>query len=618
MNARKAPHRFSPRVFGMTLVFLAAAAQAGLGQQVSSGAGQGQTAQRPPAIGQTGQPAQAVAPGPGGAQSPSRSPVGTLMNRLKSESPFPKNAPVKIPMAGTGSPDRVSITRSNGRISMVVRNAPLNQVLMHLAQHQGVSIVCADSVTTPVSVTLDKVSFEDALTAIVSIAGSAWVRSNGIIHVTSVTTAGKLSAEVQGRQIRVFRLDFASATDVETAVKGMLSPVGKSFTSVSKPTDNRKTEEVVVVEDLPGYLRIIEQYVEKVDQPPRQVLIEAHVLAVTLQRDKNCGVNFKVLIEQLGKAGGFQLHGFANPLAAQAFFFSVDRGDLDLLVEALATQSDAKTLASPKVLVLNGQEAKIQVGQQLGFRVTTTTETSTLENVNFLEVGVVLKVTPRVCRNGEVLMQVKPEVSKGRVSPLTGLPESDTTQVETNVMLPDGRGMVIGGLIQDKDTDSQQKIPILGDIWLIGKLFQRHEIKKERQEIIITLVPRIVPAPLACDDRHSIEVLHTQTPLFEGPLDRAERPWEPKLPDAIENPGHLRDLPAVQKRIRDRCGFEPAGPAYAEPYYAGERQLCPPHLRATDDELPVRRNGPARYPDREVEAEPGEMAPLPPPRGEER
>ena len=81
----------------------------------------------------------------------------------------------------------------------------------------------------------------------------------------------------------MFELDFASATDVDLAVKGLLSPLGQSFISPSSNVDNRRTKEVLVVEDLPGSLERIEQYIWQVDQPPRQVLIETHVLKVELK-----------------------------------------------------------------------------------------------------------------------------------------------------------------------------------------------------------------------------------------------------------------------------------------------------------------------------------------------
>ncbi len=83
----------------------------------------------------------------------------------------------------------------------------------------------------------------------------------------------------------------------------------------------------------------------------------------------------------------------------------------------LETTTDSKTLASPRVQVINGQNARIQVGQQLGFTVATVTQTSTIQDVQFLETGVVLSVTPTISRDGRILMEVKPEVSDGEINP---------------------------------------------------------------------------------------------------------------------------------------------------------------------------------------------------------
>ena len=148
------------------------------------------------------------------------------------------------------------------------------------------------------------------------------------------------------------------------------------------------------------------------------------------------------------------------------------------MIEALQTTTDAKTLGSPKLLVLNEQEARLQVGEHLGFKVSTTTDTSTIQNVQFLDVGVVLRLTPRITRDGCVLLHVKPEVSKGAVNPETGLPESQTAELETDVMLNDGQGMVIGGLIKETDSVDQSKVPWLGNVRGIGWLFRKTEAKR--------------------------------------------------------------------------------------------------------------------------------------------
>lgn len=485
----------------------------------------------------------------------------------------PPNHGIKIPLAGAPPVDRVTLGQRDGLISLAAHSAPLSEVLMALARQQNLNIVCGENLRTPITVTLDRLPLEIVLDAVLSIAGCTWVCQNDVIYVTSANDRTKLAPGVQGRQIRVFRLDFAAAADVEKAVKGMLSPAGQVFTSVAKHTDNRQSQELVVVEDLPAYLQAIASYIEQVDQPPRQVMIEAHVLAITLDSNDRCGVDLTALFKVLHHDMKFYAQGIANPTAPQAFFFTFDGSDLDLLIEALRTQSQARTLASPKVLVLNGQEAKIQVGRQDGYRVVTTTETSALESINFLDTGVILTVTPRISRNAQILMHVKPEVSDGQVQ--DGLPSKKTTEVQTDVMLPDGRGMVIGGLIRETDLELQAKVPFFGDLYLVGKLFRRRELTRKREEIIITLIPRVVPGTLACDDRHAQELQRAETPLLNRNLERLPRPWEGQLPDALENPVHFRDIPAVKARHL-RCaagcaeclGGEGSACGEPEPYYA--------------------------------------------------
>jgi type II secretory pathway component GspD/PulD (secretin) len=292
------------------------------------------------------------------------------------------------------------------------------------------------------------------------------------------------------------------------------------------------TKEAIVVADTPDNLRKIEQYIEQMDQPPPQVLIEAHILEVTLDDDHQHGVNYEHII-----GGDFTLDmtGFADPLASPALFARIDGSNVDALIECLKTTNDTKTLASPRVMVINGQKARIQLGEQLGYRVVTVTETAAVEDVKFLEVGVCLDVTPQITRDDRVLLRVKPKVSSGRVNAETELPEEETREVETDVLLADGQGVVVGGLIQERDSNRQWKVPWLGDLYLVGKLFERREVVKERTEIIVTLVPRISRWEWAMDERDMLDLERSRMRLFHGPLERLPRP-EPMLPDPIYNP----------------------------------------------------------------------------------
>jgi len=518
----------------------------------------------------------------------SSDPVTQLHDMLPAEQPRDGRT-TKIRLFGSLPPDAVQVDAQNGLVSIFVRDAPLNDVLGILAQNQGLNVIAGEDITACVSVTLDKVPFERALTHILAVAGYTWVRQGNILIITRIAAGNKLSPYVQGKEIRVFRLDYVAATDVDVVIKGFLSPAGQSFATESDETDNRKTQEIVVVEDLAAYLDPIEEYIRQVDVPPRQVLIEVHVLSIELEDDLEHGINLEYLDELGVPSATLRTQGFADAAAfakgtSPAFFFDLAAGDLNALVQALETTTDAKTLAKPKVLALNGQEARIQVGERLGYRITTTTQTSSLEGVEFLDLGVVLTVTPRITKDNNVIMYVKPEVSSGDV--VDDLPEEETTEVETALMLPDGRGMLIGGLIQESDVEIESKIPVLGDIWLIGRLFQKHEIERRRTEIIIALIPHVVPYQPIIQERECEQFRRTTTPLLYGPLLQNPRPSEPRFPNAGQRlpfpykTQHLRTIPDsaawAPQGSRQQCvyGAPPIPPTYYDtpPFGEGIRE----------------------------------------------
>ncbi len=447
----------------------------------------------------------------------------------------------------------IVVKDDGGMISLMVRDAPLRQVIALVAETQKLNIVFASPANVPVTASFDRVPWQQAIEALLSISGHTWTMNGKIIFVTSVEAADFVSPQAGGRGVEVFELDFASAVDVDQAIKGLLSQAGNSWILESSTEDNRRTREVVAVVDYPANLARISDYVCQVDQPPRQVLIEAHILQVELNDDCRSGINFATLAsfhDNNEIALGFLSSGIANPNASpndgssfdaarpnSATFLTVSGPALLGLVEALKSTTDAKTLASPKVLAINGQRSRIQIGDQLGYPVVNTNANlTTQETIQFMDVGVVLEVTPRITRDGRVLIKVAPEVSKGQINPTTQVPSKQTTNVETNILLSDGQGMVIGGLIQEEDSNIQSKIPWFGDLPYVGILFQKRNIIKKRTEIIVTLIPHILPYSAIIDSREQSEFARTQDRLLEGPLHRNPRPYEPRLYDTFTNP----------------------------------------------------------------------------------
>jgi type IV pilus assembly protein PilQ len=535
---------------------------------------------------------------PSGAAGPEVLPAETSSKREYIR--FPANDPREAA--------KVRVTGTSERVSLTARDASISVVLGMIAEQHGLNIVSGQDVNERITVTLRDVELDDALDAILGVNGYVWSRENNILSISSLSAEKKSSASIQGRLLRVFTLNYITAADAEKVVTGLLSPVGKSFMHQTSPNDQRRTHEQLVVEDLPYYVQRIEEYLAQVDIPPRQVVVEAHVLQVNLKDDSKHGVNLQQLLTIANTSVLWETTGFAAATAPTSFL-RIDGTGLNSLIEALKVTTDAKTLASPKVAVLNGQEAHLQIGSKLGFLVTTTTQTSTLQSVNFLDVGVILKVTPQITKDGQVLMQVKPQVSNGRINPTTNLPESETTEVETKIMLADGEALVIGGLIKESDSNVQHKIPYLGDAWLVGKLFQRRILVRERNEVIIALVPRIVSEIPGCRAENPGEVGRAQTPLLYGPLDRVDRTlWEPQLPDATRRRERY-SAPPDYYYLPEEVEEEIPTPELPTPTEANKEQPLPPvrfipsihdeakeSLQRSSFEVPARREAPRRFP----------------------
>lgn len=470
----------------------------------------------------------------------------------------------------------VDVKAEQGLISLSVRDASLRQVLTAIAETQGRDLIVAAPANVPITAEFKKKPLEEVLATLLSSTGHSWTLREGVIVVTSVADGGALSFDAQGRRVAVIELDFASAADLQPAVEGLLSPVGQSFYVESDATDNRRTKELLIVEDLAPYLERVERYVAEADQPPRQVLIEVHLLQVNLDDEQRTGVNFNALARVSGAELRLRSVGLANAAASPGFFVESTQGDLEGLIEALIATTDAKAIASPRLMAVNGQASHLQIGEKLGYRLTTTTQTASTESVNFLEVGVVLTLTPRITRDGRVLLNVAPKVSSGAINAETGVPDEETTELQTDALLASGQGMVIGGLIQERDDTRISRVPVLGSLPYVNWLFQRRELVKRRSELIVALVPHVLPFEPIHQCRNDEEVARAFDPLVYGPLCRYPRPYEPRLADPYVDQPRLglldRRDPVCDAPVPARSG----APVCAEPLTIEYPRRLPP------------------------------------------
>lgn len=444
-------------------------------------------------------------------------------------------------------------------VTLHLNEVDIRQAFELLSRSHGVNVLVAPGVRGQVTANFEQATVDETIHAILKLCDLVAVRENNLLYVYS--TDEYPQSELL---LRVIPLDFAASQDLMPGIQGLLSEVGTASVSEVDSTDNRRTREAITVTDIPSAVARVEQYVGQMDQPPRQVVIEAHVLEVELGDGCRHGINYEQIMKLAGSEIKLDLVGFAEPLASPAVFASLKGGDVDALLHILKSTTDTKTLASPRLMVVNGQQARLQVGRQLGYKVITVTETASVEEVKFLDVGVVLDVTPTISRDGRILLRVEPKISDGEINTDTELPEEETRQLETDVLLNDGQGVVIGGLIQEKDIDVEKKLPVLGNLPVVGWIFRKWEVTKKKTEILITLVPRICHPEIACDERDVIGLERAHTPIFHGPLERCPRPWEPALPGTARNPERLGQY-LKRKWGNDDCiPYECVPPQFSE------------------------------------------------------
>jgi len=300
-------------------------------------------------------------------------------------------------------------------------------------------------------------------------------------------------------ETRVFELKYATVEDIETKVQESLSyNIGVAKSDV-------RTNSIVVT-DLPHQMKKIVTLIEAFDRKTREVFIEAKVVQVTLSDTHKWGVNWSKLIKQRGLNRNFDITpAVALPLSLTTVgslnITSTSDGNLSVLLEALDNIGETKILSNPHIAVEEGKEASINVVTTQPYSETTTTTTDSATTAStefsFVDVGVKLTVTPKINPDGFISILVSPEISS-----ITSFYPSDaddervpvveSSTASTTVTVKDGTTIIIAGMIKDTKTMSVNKIPKLGDVPILGKLFSNESNVIQRTETIVFLTPNII------------------------------------------------------------------------------------------------------------------------------
>ena len=403
------------------------------------------------------------------------------------------------------------------------QNTDLRLALRLLSTQGRRNIVASKSVTGTVTATFYDVTFQEALAAILQAAGFGYLERENFIYVYSSEELEKIKKASQPLELRMFRLSYVRASDLQVLILPAMSSDG-SVAITPAPIrgiapDTTETggndfamDDLLVVRDYAENLGRIAEIIEHVDVRPQQVLIEATILTARLDETNALGVNFAALkgvnFDEIG-AGSTGIGDMATGalasgdtrVRAAAFrtdFDAVEDGlsigflssNVSVFITALETFTDVTVLANPKLLILNKQRGEVLIGSRDGYRTTVVNEGISTESVEFLETGTKLIVRPFIADDGYIRLEIHPEDSDGSVA--GGLPSETTTQVTSNVLLKDGHTIVIGGLFRDEVQEVRSQIPGLGNLKHIGDIFAQTEDTVERHEVIIVITTHII------------------------------------------------------------------------------------------------------------------------------
>ena len=418
------------------------------------------------------------------------------------------------------------------KISINFRNTLIEDVIRVMAEQANVDIIISPDVTGSVTATLTDVPLEEALNSILAAHGYGYVLSKNMIRIAPMA---QITERAERLVNRIYRINYADVTGVEEALKKFISQRGSL--SSNKGTSN------IIVTDTETKIKAIDTFIEEIDRITPQILVEVRVYDITSQEKLDLGIEWDAG-RRTTFVSGEPTSGKVNPFAVGAFEGGVDKAsdataffrwgilgdglDIDMQLSAEHEKADAKLLANPRIMVLDNEEALFDIVTEEPYAETNVTGNTVTETIKFKDVGVKLVVIPHVTRDGMLRLKISPEFSvvvRQASFATSAVPVVDKRKVNTIALVKDGHTVVLGGL-RKKDVSKQvNKIPLLGDLPLVGALFKFEGEDTTINELVVFITPRIIEEPILSEtERQALEA--TKFPGPKVSLTKAEKPEE--------------------------------------------------------------------------------------------
>ncbi|ENU86760.1 hypothetical protein F973_00973 [Acinetobacter sp. CIP 102129] len=442
---------------------------------------------------------------------------------------------------------------TGNKISLDFQDIEVRRVLQLLADFTGINMVAADTVQGNITLRLKDVPWDQALDIVLKTKNLDKRRNGNVIWIAPVSELIKAeeeeakaiaqSVKLAPLQTEYIRLSYAKAADIEklitqgknssnnnnssgmanndTLVDGLLSPRG----TVS--TDPRTN--TVIINDTSQKIDQIRKMVDLLDVSIKQVMVEARIVRASTDFSKEMGVKWGILSqgitrnndllvggsdttlwnlrkpEKNSETGGYKYEierpqnlnvdlGVTSQGASRIAFGLISLSDfmLDLELSALQADGYGEVISTPKVLTADKQKASVQSGVEVPYQSAEGGGANAVSKTEFKEIVLKLDVTPSITPDGKVQMQL--DIKNDSIAGVTQQGEFylNKNMLNTNVLVDNGETVVLGGIFEEENVNKQTKVPFLGDLPYVGKLFRRDSKTENKRELLIFVTPRIV------------------------------------------------------------------------------------------------------------------------------
>ncbi|ENV1876753.1 TPA: type IV pilus secretin PilQ [Neisseria gonorrhoeae] len=428
----------------------------------------------------------------------------------------------------SGGVNNAPKTFTGRKISLDFQDVEIRTILQILAKESGMNIVASDSVNGKMTLSLKDVPWDQALDLVMQARNLDMRQQGNIVNIAprdellakdkAFLQAEKDIADLGALYSQNFQLKYKNVEEFRSILRlDNADTTGNRNTLVSgrgsvliDPATN-----TLIVTDTRSVIEKFRKLIDELDVPAQQVMIEARIVEAADGFSRDLGVKFgatgREKLKNETSAFGWGVNsGFGGgdkweaqtkinlPVAAAANSISLVRaissGALNLELSASESLSKTKTLANPRVLTQNRKEAKIESGYEIPFTVTTASGGGNSTNTELKKAVLGLTVTPNITPDGQIIMTVK--INKDSPAQCASGNNTilciSTKSLNTQAMVENGGTLIVGGIYEENNGNTLTKVPLLGDIPVIGNLFKTRGKKTDRRELLIFITPRII------------------------------------------------------------------------------------------------------------------------------